>query len=191
MAETVIAANVDQATANLNETVTTLEVKTKGKVKRLDGRYVLIFDPVTGKTLGASDFLSKTTSTFQVQADSTIAQANPVSTTLYPVLAATTNVRIYGIEVDVTWTVQPTPLDIVMVIDGVTITFTVANPVSTTKYYATVSMATAATAQLLETTDRFSTGRAFLIEGRSVAISARTTGGTTSALNARVKWAKK
>lgn len=127
---------------------------------------------------------------FQHQADATLAQANPVSATLYTVLATINNVRIIGVEIDVTWTVQPTPLDIVITIDGVTMTFTVANPVSTTKYYASLNMSADATAQTLETTDRAATGRPFLLEGRSVQVQARTTGGTTSALNARVKYAK-
>lgn len=133
----------------------------------------------------------KTNLTFQHQTDATLAQANPVSTTLYPVLATTTNARIIGIEIDVTWTVQPTPLDVVVTIDGITMTFTVANPVSTTKYYASLSTAAAASAQVLETTDRVATRGGFLLEGRSVAVQARTTGGTTSQLNARVIYGKR
>lgn len=127
---------------------------------------------------------------FQQQADATLTQANPVSGTKYTVLAATSNVRLIGIETHVTWTVQPTPLLCVVTIDGIAYEFSVANPVSTTKYYVSIGMSAAEVNMALEATDRVSTGRPFLLEGRSVKVEIKTTGGTTSEIYGRVKYAK-
>jgi len=45
------------------------------------------------------------------QPDAVISQANPVSTTLYPVLATNYRVRIITMNAAITWAVtQPTPL---------------------------------------------------------------------------------
>lgn len=123
------------------------------------------------------------------QADAVLNQGNPVSGTAYPVLAATNNVRIISIAVSVTWTVQPNPLEVHVTIDGNTITYTVANPVSATYYFARPAAALAETAQILDT-NYYSHYRAFLLEGKNVAITAETTGGTTSNLACRVKYAR-
>lgn len=130
---------------------------------------------------------------FQHQADATLSQANPVSTTLYEVLAITKNVRVISMAAIVTWTVQPSPLDIVVTIDGQTLTFTLANPSSAGWKLAFKQQHQPPTAQVLisasggEVDDR----KAFLgIEGRSVRIQARTTGGTVSSLEARVQYAR-
>lgn len=131
------------------------------------------------------------TKTPAMQADATLTQANPVSGTKYTVLDTKRNVRIIGIEVHVTWTVQPTPLEVHVTIDGLAYTFAVSNPVSTTKYYADLSMADAITAQGLSTTDKVNSyGRPFLLEGRSVKVEIETTGGTTSEIYGRVRYAK-
>ena len=138
--------------------------------------------------------LIRTELTFQQQADATISQTNPVSTTLYPVLAATANVRLISIETDITWaTTQPTPLEIVVTIDGVSTIFLVANPVSATPYFASLDANATAATQDLETTDRTATGRSFLLEGRSIQVQARITWATTqpTPLNVRVKYAKR
>ncbi len=130
---------------------------------------------------------------YQHQADATLSQANPVSATLYTVLDTTKNVMIISIEIDITWAVtQPTPLEIVVTIDGVSTVFTVTNPVSATAYFASLNANAAASAQTLETTDRTATGRPFLLTGRSVKIEARITWAVTqpTPLVARVKYAK-
>ena len=121
-----------------------------------------------------------------------ISQANPVSDTLYEVLATTRNVRIISIETDVTWAVtQPDPLHVVVTIDGISTIFRVNNPVSATPYYVSSNAFTAADNQILEVTDR-STGKSFLIEGRSVRVQIRVTWAVTqpTPLVCRVKYAK-
>ena len=132
-------------------------------------------------------------SIFQHQADATLSQANPVSATLYTILDTTLNVRIISIETDITWaTTQPTPLEIVVTIDGVSTIFTVTDPVSATAYFASLKADATANAQTLETTDRAASGRPFLLEGRSVKVEARITWATTqpTPLDVRVKYAK-
>lgn len=130
---------------------------------------------------------------YQQQPDATLAQDNPVSTTLYTVLAVTPYARIISIETDITWTItQPTPLEIIVTIDGVSVIFLVANPVSTTKHYASLTALNTMATQVLEATDRCATGRPFLLEGKSVLVQARITWAITqpTPLNARVKYAK-
>ena len=138
--------------------------------------------------------LVRTELTFQHQADATLSQTNPVSATLYSVLATTANVRLISIETDLTWaTTQPNPLEVVVTIDGVSTIFSFTNPVSATAYFASLNANAAANAQTLETTDRTATGRPFLLEGRSVKVEVRITWATTqpTPLNVRVKYAKR
>jgi len=142
-----------------------------------------------------SDMLDtiRTELTFQHQADAVLSQASPASGTLYTVLDTTANVMIYGIFVKVTWTVQPTPLEIVVTIDGITLTYGVANPVSTQNYRPYWSFRTAALNKLIASDDG-GTDASFgvpFIEGRSVKVEARTTGGTVSSLDCIVKYAKR
>ena len=125
------------------------------------------------------------------QDDATLSQANPTSGTKYTVLDTIANVRIISISVQCTWTVQPTPLEIHITIDGKTITHTFANPVTATDYVAFINPTKAATAQGLSATDPTDLGLpAFLREGRSVKVEAEITGGTVSNLSSRVKYAK-
>ena len=126
------------------------------------------------------------------QADAVLSQANPISTTLYPVLAATKNVRIICLSASVEWaTNQPTPLELVVTIDGQTVIYLAVNPVSAGNYTARVRAANAANNQVLDGTVDFESYRAFLQEGRSVKIDARYTGAAgTTLLSCRVKWAK-
>lgn len=125
------------------------------------------------------------------QAPATIAQANPVSGQKYTVLDTTKNVRVYSVSVSVTWTVQPTPLEVHFTIDGQAITHTFANPVSNTFYDAVLTASAIPTAQVLRiTTDAVPQYRAFLYEGKSIKIEAETTGGTVQVLDCRVKYAK-
>lgn len=127
------------------------------------------------------------------QARTTLSQANPVSTTLYTVLATKTNVRIYSIATAITWAVtQPTPLEIVVTIDGQAPIFLKSNPVSATYYFADLGDYSVAGNNNMGTTD-YSRERAFLFEGKSVKIQARITWAITqpTPLEVIVKYAKK
>jgi len=126
----------------------------------------------------------------QQQADATLSQANPASGTKYTVLDTTPNARIIGISVSVTWTVQPTPLEIHVTIDGQTITYTIPNPVSAFKYLCANDVREPESSQPIIDTANYMLMGAFLREGRSIKIEAETTGGTVSSLDARVKYAK-
>ncbi|NVM23119.1 MAG: hypothetical protein HWN68_15215 [Desulfobacterales bacterium] len=124
---------------------------------------------------------------FKHQADATLDQTDPVSGTKYEVLATTKNVRIILIEAQCTWTVQPTPLEIHVTIDGQPLVFSKADPVSEDYYYATPYAPVAGGSLNVVAEVRH---RAFLLEGRSVKVEAEITGGTVSNLSARVKYAK-
>ena len=129
---------------------------------------------------------------FQQQADAAISQANPVSTTLYEVLATTKNVRIISIAAYVTWAVtQPTPLEVVVSIDGITKIYLIINPVSATTYHARPTAISDDNNQTLDSS-YFDHQRAFLLEGRSVRVQVRVTWAITqpSPLVCRVKYAK-
>ena len=121
------------------------------------------------------------------QADATLNQANPVSGTKYEVLPETKNVRIIGISVECTWTVQPTPLEVHITIDGVPILCSKTDPASAIPHFAGLN-ATMSGGTLDDTT--YDPRRTFLLEGRSVKIEVEITGGTVSNLSARVKYAK-
>lgn len=123
------------------------------------------------------------------QADATLSQANPVSGTKYTLLDTCKNCRIIGIMAKVTWTVQPTPLEVHVTIDGQTITHTKTNPASATNHFAEVWQGAAEDAQGLPDTD-IGMRRNWVYEGRSIKIEVETTGGTVSSLDARVKYAK-
>ena len=123
----------------------------------------------------------------QQQPDAVLDQPDPVSGTKYPVLNTTPNVRIIAVAVRCTWTVQPTPLEIHITIDGQSITHTETNPVSDDWHYAYISAPDPPSSQPFGST----VGReAFLYEGRTVKVEAEITGGTVSNLRARVKYAK-
>jgi hypothetical protein len=125
------------------------------------------------------------------QPDAYISQDNPVSTTLYTVLPTTANVRLISIGTRITWAVtQPTPLEVLVTIDGNLYVFTFVNPVSATNYYAYLSAIIAPASQTLTATDP--TSRAFMLEGRSVKVEVRITWAVTqpTPLVCRVRWAK-
>jgi len=124
----------------------------------------------------------------EYQEDGYIDQANPVSGTQYEVLATTPNARIIGIGAVVTWTVQPTPLEIWIAIDGQTIRLYVDSPTNNTWYNARIYEQLSDVVGHPLSTGVMSEERTFLIEGRSIRIQAETTGGTTSRLRSRVKW---
>ena len=126
---------------------------------------------------------------FKQQPDATLNQANPASGIKYTVLDTTKNARIIGISVQCTWTVQPTPLEIHLTIDGEAYIFTITDPVSVTDYYCMFQANRLPTQQILAVTSPLTYGT-FLIEGRSVKVEAEITGGTVSNLTARVIYAK-
>lgn len=121
------------------------------------------------------------------QADVLINQANPVSGTIYYFQVALPNVRVISIECNVTWTVQPTPLEAHIIIDGQTLSFDEVNPVSGTAYEATLTANEAGGD--LETV-QVRQHRPFLVEGRDVRVGLEITGGTVQNLSGRLKWAR-
>jgi len=123
---------------------------------------------------------------FQHQADAILSQANPISGDKYTVLDTTKNVRIIGIQAVVTWTVQPTPLECHITIDGLSLTASQTDPVSGTGYHVEIVEGGGTFRFTLATHEN----RAFLVEARSIKIEVETTGGTVSNLSARVKYAK-
>jgi len=125
------------------------------------------------------------------QTDVTLNQANPISGTLYEVLAATPNVRLVMVAVRVTWTVQPTPLEVHITIDGVTYTASYTDPITATDHFLIPISAgypyPGMTLVLL--TEAIRHGYP-IIEGRNIRVQVETTGGTVSALQARVRYAR-
>lgn len=99
------------------------------------------------------------------------------------------NIRIISIAASCTWTVQPNPLEIHVTVDGVSHVFIKSNPVSATDYVGVMRHHLAENDQSLYAADD-AIQRSFLLEGKSVKVEAEITGGTVSALNMRVKWAK-
>ena len=121
------------------------------------------------------------------QPDATLDQANPVSGTKYTVLDTVRNARIKSISVRCVWTVQPTPIELWVTIDGQTIRHRFDNPETAKSYYALKAKGLDANNQGLSLS---SESEAFIYEGRSVKVEAEITGGTVSNLSARVKYAK-
>lgn len=141
--------------------------------------------------------LPHTKPVFKHQPDATINVTDPVSGQKYEwkdpdenPLGTQKNVRILSIAVSCTWTVQPTPLEVWVTIDGETKRHYFGDPVSATNYYAFLTPGSPATNEGLTETIGYAVYKAFLIEGRSIKVEAEITGGTVSNLTARVKWAK-
>lgn len=119
------------------------------------------------------------------QADATLSQANPVSGTKYTVLDTTENVRIIWIRAKCTWTVQPTPLEVHITIDGESYSFYVSNPASAIWHNALFDIGE----EILSATI-IPGYRAFFLEGRSIKVEVEITGGTVSNLSGQVRYAK-
>lgn len=124
---------------------------------------------------------------FVHQADAVLNQANPVSGTLYTVLDTTKNVRLIALVVKVTFSVQPTPLEVHITVDGQTLLFSQTDPSSATNYYLFVHP----TAPGLTITGEELTRKPFVLEGRSMKIEVEITGGTVSNLYANAMHAKR
>lgn len=122
---------------------------------------------------------------FQHMPDATLSQSYPLSGTKYTVLNTTKNVKIWSIAVECTWTVQPTPLEIHITIDGVSFTASQSNPVSDTWYYVWFPYYS-------ENPAFVTSGGALskdILVGSSIEVEAEITGGAVSNLVARVKYA--
>lgn len=118
-----------------------------------------------------------------------LVQPNPVSGTPYGIGVlgvAVEDVRIIGIGVAVTWTVQPTPLEARIIVDGVTYNFNQANPASGNFYVVIGFFPYVLEASQLLVVGQQTNG--YLLEGHSVQVLMETTGGTTSQLEGRVIW---
>ena len=145
--------------------------------------------------------LPHTKPVFKHQPDATINQDNPDSGTKYEwssdgtqakKLGTQKNVKIISIDVQCTWTVQPTPLEVHVTIDGKNIKHSADSPLSAKWYEAYPQAYNAENNQPLSDVEtvQYSLYRPFLYEGRNVKVEAEVTGGTVSNLSARVKWAK-
>lgn len=126
---------------------------------------------------------------YKQQADAVIAAVPPALGTPIPFTMIPYNVRLIGATIECTWTVQPDPLEIHVVVDGVTFTFKKNNPVSATRYGLThMDLEYQESSQSLYA--GLTTVQAFVLEGRHVAIGCEVTGGTVSRLDARLRWAR-
>lgn len=130
--------------------------------------------------------------TYTLMADAVLSQASPVSGTKYTVLAITKNCRILSLVVQVTWSVQPNPLEAHLTIDGIPLIITQANPASATPYAMAQSVAAdflAAVAGVFVTVYS-AVNVPIQYEGRSVKVEVEITGGTVSLLECRVKYSR-
>jgi hypothetical protein len=128
---------------------------------------------------------------YEYQTEAAIDIAPPTSAALYTVLDTTPNVRIIAIMGKCQFTAgAPDPLEIIVTIDGKTIIYKKATPATGTSYGANLLTDWDDANQQLGNLDQASY-RAFLLEGRSVKIQARVTGGTLTHLIALVKWARR
>lgn len=126
----------------------------------------------------------------QHQADEVVTQASPVSGTIYTILDTVHNCRLIAASAKVVWTVQPN-LQIHVIIDGNTLTGTHATPITNTGYEFIIRPdETELGGTLYISSGPYGPYRAgILLEGKSVKVQMETTGGTTSSLVGRVKYA--
>ena len=102
-----------------------------------------------------------------------------------PVLPLSRNVRIYDIYSMVTWTGQPSPLEIWITLEGTIRKGEQIDPESATPYYVTRHpLGVSAIFALTKTLPL----HAFLVEGRLVKVEVEITGGTVSNLKCFVQW---
>ena len=118
---------------------------------------------------------------YSPQAVATLSQANPVSDTVYTVLDTTLDVKIHGLGIAVTWaTTQPTNMRVIVTVDGITKTYTVASPISATYYGTAMANYALDSAQLLLSTYAVPYQQALkAISGKSVKIQMAITWATT------------
>lgn len=125
---------------------------------------------------------------FEQQADANLTQASAVSGTIYAVLATTKNIRIISIASLDDWSVDTTTLEIHVIIDGLTYIFTI-DPDDNVWYIAKELLSDEVPAnQVLGLVEE--TIMPYFLEGKSVAISVESTGGTSDSLKCKVRHAK-
>jgi len=107
------------------------------------------------------------------QADALLSQAAPVQNTWYTILAATPNVRVYGISVKVVTTGET--LEVKMTIDGQTLTASFACLADTDYIYYLDLWATATSPILMSAARGILYPNGGWIEGRSVKVEVRKT----------------
>lgn len=127
---------------------------------------------------------------YETQDDVVLNQANPISGTEYEVLPETTYVRVIGLQCSVTWTVQPTPLEMHLQHTNGFITYRFPNPVSAASHYPVINPANAENIQDMGVSYVEQRARAFVLEDKLIQLLAETTGGTTSNLSARAKYSR-
>lgn len=136
--------------------------------------------------------LDKVSPTFIQQADAVLAQANPVSTTVYTVLTTRQHARIHSVLASVTGA-NATPLTVTVTIDGIAKIYTLNPGVDGTAYYIGLDATSAANAQDLD--NSLGVPQVFIPvedEGQSVGITAVCThAGAITSLDVRVKWSQK
>lgn len=126
------------------------------------------------------------------QLDLTVNETPPTLGLPYVLLPATAKVRIISLFAQCTWTVQPSPLEIRLTVDGQTLLFSVSNPVTATPYVAYIDAVQADNASFLIAygqVDEYRAGRGFLLEGQNVYAEVEISGGTVQNLLARIKYA--
>lgn len=133
------------------------------------------------------DLLTKLT--WQVQPIVIVDESPPVLGQKYTLLDTTENVFILNIHGNVTWTDQPTPLELHYTIDEITETAQLANPNSGANYFMTRPSHTTTLFQWSSTD--FSKYGLGLVQARSVKIEVEITGGTVSRLKSNLKYAKR
>lgn len=128
----------------------------------------------------------------QHQPDAVLSQMNPTSNTAYTALPSTTFARIISIEASITWLTTQPDLEVLVTIDGQTLKYAIAAPVSTTKYYPVVNADKDENSGVLGLTD-YAPYKTFMLEGQSVKVEGRSIWGVTqpTSLDVRVKWAKR
>lgn len=131
-------------------------------------------------------FKSAPPKSYERQADAVLDQANPVAGYQYEVLATTRNVRIYSITIQVTWTVQPSPLQVWITIDGQTYECFRIDPVTATPYQLH-TFRIDLNRNMIDVASGV-TPSGFVLEGKSVRVQAETVAGTSSNMTCRVKY---
>ena len=114
--------------------------------------------------------------------------ANPATGVQNSILTEHFNPRILSIAAQVTWTVQPDPLEIHLILDDLTYRWFRSNPITATWYYAELEPTALIGGMPMSSTRP---DIAFLIEGRKMtSLKFESTGGTTSNAKCYVHWAK-
>ena len=125
-----------------------------------------------------------------LQADVVLNQANPVSGTQYVVLAETTFVGIRGGAAQCTWTVQPTPLELHHVLDGIDLLSQRVNPASATYYFLAEASWPTGLLQDLIAIDYAERSKGYIFEATTALFIGEVTGGTVQNMTIRLKWSR-